>query len=162
MASGDVKTKKCVYDCCAEANDADNSGEEPSTSGGLRENLTGLSTDEGGNTAEHDGDDRRALATQSPERSGSCMSYHMEMYLTFLPSSSSNQERNFLRHLPCLLMPHHVWMKLPANGSREEKLLWKTTETRMTVKAIIATWSPSHYPFLQLLPHCCNARNWYL
>ena len=59
VASGDVKTKKCVYDC-AEANDADNSGEEPSTSGGLRENLMGLSIDEGGNTAERDGDGQKS------------------------------------------------------------------------------------------------------
>ena len=60
VASGDVKTKKSenVYDC-AEVNDADNSGEEPSTSCGLRENLTGLSTDVRGNTAEREGDGQK-------------------------------------------------------------------------------------------------------
>ena len=59
VASGDVKTKKSVYDC-AEVKDADNSGEEPSTSRGLRENLTGLSIDVRGNTAERDGDGQKS------------------------------------------------------------------------------------------------------
>ena len=58
VASGDVKTEKTVYDC-ADVKDADNSGEEPSTSSGLRENLTGLSIDEGGYTAERDGDGQK-------------------------------------------------------------------------------------------------------
>ena len=58
VASGDVKTKKSVDDC-AEVKDADNSGEEPSTTSGLGENLTGLSTDVRGNTAERDGDGQK-------------------------------------------------------------------------------------------------------
>ena len=58
VASGDVKTKKSVYDC-AEVKDADNSVEEPSSSRGLRENVTGLSIDVRGNTAECDGDGQK-------------------------------------------------------------------------------------------------------
>ena len=67
VASGDVRTEKTVCDC-AEVKDADNSGEEPSTSSGLRENLTGLSIDEGGYTAECDGDRQKTSSyTESGE-----------------------------------------------------------------------------------------------